>query len=257
MTIRNGVTINIAEEFEQFPKAPIVEAVIDIRARATNVFEEDPVRTHLESVLPGYAFLDSLHAFQHEVRLEGGRACEPRLQDLGWSGLRFRSADEKHIATFGRDGVAASRLPPYGDWRQFCSEGRHLWEVFQQLAQPAQIHRVGLRFINRIPLPVADAQLAEYIEPAPAPPGSFDLPLAGFMHHDTLVVPGHPYAINVILTIQQEPATALILDIDVFTVQELDVEQANLAHRLEEMRWLKNKVFFGSITAKAKEMFRC
>jgi len=49
---------------------------------------------------------------------------------------------------------------------------------------------------------------------------------------------------------------ALILDIDVFTTQPLELEQSMLVRRLLEMRWLKNKVFFGSVTEKALELFR-
>jgi uncharacterized protein (TIGR04255 family) len=88
-----------------------------------------------------------------------------------------------------------------------------------------------------------------------------DLPFQGFMHHDTLAVPEHPYAMNVIRTIQPPQAnghagTALILDIDVFTTQGFELDDEILRRRLLEMRWLKNKAFFGSITEKALEMFR-
>ena len=76
-----------------------------------------------------------------------------------------------------------------------------------------------------------------------------------------LAVPGHPYAINVIRTIQQlnggvDVGVALILDIDVFTTQGFDLDNTVRERRLLEMRWLKNKAFFGSITEKAFEMFR-
>ena len=83
----------------------------------------------------------------------------------------------------------------------------------------------------------------------------------GFVHKDTLAVPGHPYAINLIRTIQQlnggtDGGVALILDIDVFTTQGFDLDNVVLERHLLEMRWLKNKAFFGSITDKALKMFR-
>jgi uncharacterized protein (TIGR04255 family) len=81
------------------------------------------------------------------------------------------------------------------------------------------------------------------------------------MHHDVLAVPGHPYAINIIRTIQPSTGnggagTGVILDIDVFTAQEFEPDEGKLVHRLLEMRWLKNKAFFGSVTEKALERFR-
>lgn len=263
MTTQATVEIKIDEAFDHFPKAPIVEAVIDIRARATATFEESSVRSHLEARLNGYSFFDSRREFRHELQLEieGGKAPSQKLHDLGWKGLRFRSADEKHMAQFNRDGFVFSRLEPYLDWQQLSSEGLKCWTVFNELAQPAEIHRIGLRFINRLLLPRGELRFEDYMQPAPVPPVGMDLPFQGFMHRDTLAVPGHPYAITVNRTIQLPPhsggpGVALILDIDVFTIQEFGLDDAVLVHCLNEMRWLKNKVFFGSITGKARELFR-
>lgn len=264
MTTQATVEIKIDEGFEHFPKAPIVEAVIDIRARATAEFEESSVRSHLESSLNGYNFLDSQREFRHELQLtvKMGKQPSQKVHDLGWKGIRFRSSDEKHIAQFNRDGFVFSRFEPYKDWQQLSNEGLKLWKVFKELAQPAEIPRIGLRFINRMLLPQGQLRFEDYMHPAPVPPMGMGLPFQGFMHHETLAVPGRPYAITVIRTIQVPPhsggpGVALILDIDVFTTQGFELlDDAMLLHRLKEMRWLKNKVFFGSITEKARELFR-
>ena len=157
---------------------------------------------------------------------------------------------------FNRDGFVFSRLEPYPDWSSFSDEGLSLWRIFKEIAQPVQINRAGLRFINRIELPPENPRLDEYIKSAPEPPQNLDLPFLGFMHHETLAVPEHPYAINLIRTIQPPQGETgkgmgLIFDIDVFTIKPLDLDETGLARILEEMRWLKNKVFFGSITEKA------
>jgi uncharacterized protein (TIGR04255 family) len=255
------VKIKIAEGFEHLPHAPIVEAVIDIRARAAQKLEESSVRSNLEPRLDGYGFLDSRKEFHGEVKLEPGKPPSQVVRDLGWKGLRFRSSDEKHIVQFNRDGFAFSRLEPYVDWEQLSGEGLRLWSIFKELAQPVEIQRIGLRYINRIQLPPGELLFEDYIQPAPVSAYDLDLPFHKFMHHDTLAVPGHPYAINMIRTIQP-PASAgssgiaLILDIDVFTGQAFEPDDTLLARRLLEMRWLKNKMFFGSITQKALAMFR-
>jgi uncharacterized protein (TIGR04255 family) len=261
MSTLQGVDIKIEEKFDNLPRAPIVEAVIEIRARATKVLEETSLHTAIEPKLAGYVFLDSLREFHSEVKLEGGKPPIQKVSDAGWKGVRFRSSDEKHIAQFNRDGFVFSRLEPYLTWEELESEGKRLWNIYKDLAQPVEIQRLGLRFINRIKLPPGELLFEDYIQPAPSSPHGLELPFHGFMHKDTLGVPGHPYAINVIRTIQQlnggvDGRVALILDIDVFTTQGFDLDNAALQRRLLEMRWLKNKVFFGSITVKALEMFR-
>jgi uncharacterized protein (TIGR04255 family) len=261
MSTLQAVDIKPEEKFENLPRAPIVEAVIEIRARATKALEETSLRTAIEPKLAGYVFLDSLREFHSEVKLEGGKPPIQKVSDAGWKGVRFRSSDEKHIAQFNRDGFVFSRLEPYLTWEELESEGKRLWNIYKDFAQPVEIQRLGLRFINRIKLLPGELLFEDYIQPAPSSPHGLELPFHGFMHKDTLGVPGHPYAINVIRTIQQlnggvDGGVALILDIDVFTTQGFDLDNTVLQRRLLEMRWLKNKVFFGSITAKALEMFR-
>ena len=261
MSTLQAVDIKPEEKFENLPRAPIVEAVIEIRARATKALEETSLRAAIEPKLAGYVFFDSLREFHSEVKLEGGKPPVQKVSDAGWKGVRFRSSDEKHIAQFNRDGFVFSRLEPYLTWEELESEGKRLWNIYKDFAQPVEIQRLGLRFINRIKLPPGELLFEDYIQPAPSSPHGLELPFHGFMHKDTLGVPGHPYAINVIRTIQQlnsgvDGGVALILDIDVFTTQGFDLENTVLQRRLLEMRWLKNKVFFGSITAKALEMFR-
>ena len=122
-----------------------------------------------------------------------------------------------------------------------------------------EAQRIGLRFIDRIVLPPQEMLFEKYIQSSPHPVQGFDLMLVGFFHQDTLTVPGHPYAVNVIRTIQPEPSTqgmAIILAIDVFSTQVLDIKQEVLTQTLLEMRWLKNKVFFGCVTPQALEMFQ-
>ena len=262
MTAMTNLAINTKEQFQHLPRAPIVEAVIDIRARPTTEFEEHAIKGQLEAQLGGYQFLDSRREIQieHEMNLDVDAQPGPIIRDLGWKGLRFQSDDGKYIAQFNRDGFVFSHLEPYQNWDNLYDEAMRLWLEYRSLAQPAENHRVGLRYINRIQLPPDELLFENYLSPAPVPPIGLDLPFHGFMHHDTLAIPGHPYAINVIRTMQPPGGVGveglgLILDIDVFTTQGSDLDDALLEQRLLEMRWLKNKVFFGSITESARKLF--
>lgn len=261
MSAMANLEINLEEEFQHLPQAPIVEAVIDIRARSTVTFNEESLRPQVEAALTGYQFLDSHQELQHEIKLDGGQASSQIIR-FDWKGLRFQSDDKKHIAQFNRDGFVFSRLEPYQDWPQLHGETMKLWEIYLELAKPVAIDRLGLRFINRIQLPIGELQFEDYMKSAPQPPQGLDLPFAGFMHQNTLVVPNQPYVINLVKTIQP-PAVdeglgaALILDIDVMATQGYELDDgAELRRHLLAMRWLKNKVFFGSITDKAWTLFR-
>lgn len=261
MSTNTELKIDLAERFPHLPKAPIVEAVIDIRARAEVALEESTVSQQLKPKLPDYPKIVSQKELRQEFKLEPGKTPEATTQDVGWKGLRSQSADERHIAQFNRDGFVFSRLRPYESWEQLNGEAMRLWQLYIELARPTEVHRIGLRYINRITLPPQDLRFEDYVQPSPEPPRALDLPFHSFFHQDTLAVPGHSYAINVVQTIQlpNDPRTegiALILDIDVFTLQPFELRREMLDQRLAEMRWLKNKVFFGSLTEKALHSFK-
>ena len=260
MTTPEPFHINLEESFEHLRNAPIVEAVVDIRCRATKQLAEASLRSALEERLDGYGFLDSQREFAGEMKVEKSGPVSQTVRDLGWRGIRVKSLDGKHIAQFNQNGFVFSRLQPYQDWGQLKKEAMRLWELFCELAAPAEVQRVGLRFINRIGMPEESRRISDFIHPAPKPPRDLPFPFSGFMHQDTLTIPGRPYALRIARTIQspkdQGTGFAIILDIDVFTTQPFPLDSDRLFWQLEEMRWLKNKAFFGSVTEKALEHFR-
>jgi uncharacterized protein (TIGR04255 family) len=262
MSPASKLKIDLTENFPLLARAPIVEAVLDIRARAEAPWEESAVSERLRKELPDYPVVQSKREIRHEVKIDKGQPAKQSIKDMGWKGLQLQSGDKRHIAQFHRDGFVFSRLQPYQSWNQFRNEALRLWRIHQAVAQPADIHRLGLRFINRILLPKGSC-IENYLQIIPKPPIGLELPFAGFFHHETLNVPGYPYSINMVRTMQPpqgsppEVGAGLILDIDVFTITPpLEAQNAMMEQRIEEMRWLKNRAFFGSITTKALEEMR-
>lgn len=253
--------IDITEQFPRLAHAPIAEAVIEMRTRAEIPWEESEIRHRLVPLLSDYPKIESQREFEHEMQIGPGQDMVQRHRDLGWRGLRCESVDHVHIAQFNRDGFVFSRLRPYDRWDQFHGEAIRLWNIHRDLAQPVGIQRLGLRFINRIELPSDGPRPDDYLHmPAEVLKG-IPLSRAGFFHRDMLGVPGHPYVVTIVRTVQpiQDAGSkrfALLLDIDVFTTEPFEIREDLLMQRLAEMRWLKNKAFFGSITEQALESFR-
>lgn len=260
MELMKKLLINPSEEFPLYNNPPILEATLDIRIKSAIALDEKSVKTFAGEYLSGYVFLDSQRSIRHEVKISEGNAPQQTTTDSSWAGVRFQSDDGKRIVQFNREGFVFSKLAPYDNWESFQGEGLSLWETFQKLAKPEAVNRIGLRFINRITMPVGDFNFEHYIQPAPASPVGLDVPFHGYTHQDTLAVPGHKYAINIVRAIQppqdqENEGLGLIVDIDVFTTDAPVDREISVPQMLNEMRWLKNKVFFGSVTAKTLEGF--
>ncbi|HEX7723194.1 MAG TPA: TIGR04255 family protein [Pyrinomonadaceae bacterium] len=253
--------IDPTESFPHLSKAPIVEAAFDIRARAELPWEEKAIAEQLKQRLPEYPVTLAQHAFQQDFQFGPNQPAQGTYQESGLKGFRLQSGDNLHITQFNRDGFVFSRLAPYESWEYFSSELFRLWDIYADLAGPSQIHKLGLRFINRIKLSPEHQDLRYYLVVPPLTAPELHLPFVAFLHQDTFAIPRLPYFVNIVKTIQLQQdlgavGPALIVDIDVSSEQPFALEDGILKDRVAEMRWLKNKFFFGNITPEAVEAFR-
>ncbi len=251
--------INVSETFPHLSHAPITEAVIEIRARGNMPWNELEILPKLKTKLAEYPNHQSARGFASQFQLASDQEPRVATRDLGWQGLHFTSSDKMNIAKFQLDLFSFSRLQPYENWEKFSNEALRLWKIHAELSQPTEIERVGVRFINRFPLPPTHVvRVPDYFKAYADDLPELKLELSGFFHQETMTMPEHPFAVNVIKTVQSsgiEPP-AFILDIDVFTRQPFDLSTELLESKLLVLHWLKNKAFFGIITENLKESLR-
>jgi uncharacterized protein (TIGR04255 family) len=259
------IQIDHARPFPRLSTAPIVEAVIELRARAETPWEEEEVSRRLTERLPDYPstrkVADLVFTANFALASGGDGAmpeANPTSRSQRWTGVRHESPDGRFIADFTRDHFSLSRLAPYQEWTSFRDEALRLWQIHAGLAEPAEVQRLGVRFINRLAVPVANLDFGDYFEGLGVAPGS--LATAGFLYQDALAVPGHPYVVNTLRTVQQPQnaaaAIGLLLDIDAICPEPTQTLRTKIQDRLDDLRWLKNHVFFSAMTSKALDLCR-
>lgn len=258
MNLPAELRIDLDEQFPHLARAPIVEAVIHWQARARKNLEPEQLGEHLKERLPSYPDSKLIRKLQFETTIEADRSSTQRHSE-SWVGFRFTSEHEPYVAQFTRDGFVFSRLEPYENWEMFAGEAQRLWRVFVELAKPVEVERLGVRFINRI-APVKIDELGKLLQRPPKRLDALGLPISNFLYQSTHEVPGYPYRINVIDTVQpttplQDGGPALILDIDAFTTRAFDAQEDVVNRRLIELHWLKNKAFFSLLTKSAIRQF--
>ena len=251
--------INLDESFERLPRAPIVEAVIHWRAQPAQKLDPKQFLQELKGRLPEYPNIQPQVelAVNHQVGPDGATLS----QSHAWQAFQLRTQDGLSVAQFGRNGLVFSRLTPYEKWEPFRDEALRLWDVFREFAAPPEVQRLGVRYINLVPVDAIDEANRLLSQPIHFP-GELDLPTEQFTHQTRFRIPGREYALNLIRTVQQTPPNAdhrinLIVDIDVFTtsdkLQNWPEDRDNL---LAELRWIKNKTFFTTFDAAAIDQFK-
>ncbi len=253
-------TIDFNEEFPSLERAPSIEALIHWQASPSKVLDQATLRDELTRYLPDYPICQPQHGIEIAAfgTPDGTSEVSHRTQ---WNG--FRIQDEKHhVAQFTQTGVVFSRLEPYEKWESFQAEAMRFWDIFLEIAVPTTIQQLGVRYINRIFLD-SNENPATYLRIMRSALADLELPTESFFYQDTYQIPGYPYHVKWVRTIQTQPSAsvdylrqALIIDIDVFTTDEfIASDRESLIKHLHEMRWIKNKIFFSCITQTALKQF--
>src|SRR2546425_326584 len=95
--------------YPHLPNAPIVEAVVDWRAKTRSGLDLTTLKQAGEqSLSPKYQFEDELRGYQIGILQKSSEAPQLSSHELGLQGYRFRSKDGLEVATFKVDGFSFS-----------------------------------------------------------------------------------------------------------------------------------------------------
>ena len=226
------------------PKAPIVEAVFDVRVEGADPFDAsryEPIAKAEEDRYPD-------QGPQFEVEVVAGFAPPGTgtvRQQSRQIGLLLRSADGRQLVQVSERGLTLNRLAPYTSWEDLRPEVLRLWRLHQNCFPAGRCTRVAIRTINRIELDDV-AGLGEVITVPPTMPAELGLRSESFlMRHEML---DEPSGLRVVVHQASTPPSptggrAILLDIDVFREAPfLDAADA-VSAPFEAVHHLKNQVF--------------
>jgi uncharacterized protein (TIGR04255 family) len=240
---------------EHLSNAPIVEAIIDFRVPRLEQVTPDVFSNLEASIGEQYARKSEVRLFQGYFGVDNGRLRDPSQTqiDLGW-----RYQTEHEVAQFRVDGFTFSKLEPYTTWERVFAEAYRLWEIYRRLAAPTQVSRVAVRYINRMRL-TGTGDIGQYLEAPPTLPTPMPQRLREFLTR-VYVVDDRTDASAIIVQALEppvDPNTALVLlDIDAFRQVSLLPDDPSLPEIFEQLRRLKNNIFYASITETTAEMYQ-
>ena len=249
--------------YPHLPRAPIVEAIIDWRAKLAPGFDVLKLKEAAHALSPKYSFVDEQRLFQFKFKYASkqslGTDPQQTSQDLGIQGYRFRSGDKLEIAVLKPTGFSFSRLKPYTNWDSVFGEAQRIWQIYRSVARPEEVTRIAVRYINRIGLSMPVGDFSRYlIKPFELPKEIPQLmtsalyrvvvhdPQSGISTNITQVIEGHP----------ESGTLPFILDIDAYIAKPMNPNVDNFAASFAPLREMKNRVFFGTLTDETISMFR-
>lgn len=244
----------------QFPNAPITEAILDLRVELPEDIKLEQLADFQASIRARFPGRRTKVAGRAEVAFSEESGLKLGDDSVGATGYLFTSKDNSRIVQARRDGFTFNWLQRYETWAALRDEARPLWELFLEIAQPKYVERIALRYINRIHIPLPMNSFTDYVLLAPHVPQELPHGLQSFLMR--LVIPHPEYEALAIITETTEPVEPgvtvlpLIFDIDVFREARYDASDERIWETLENLRDLKNEIFHGAMTERAKALFK-
>ncbi|OHD82342.1 MAG: hypothetical protein A3J97_06935 [Spirochaetes bacterium RIFOXYC1_FULL_54_7] len=241
-------------------KAPITEAVIDFQVKPRDGIGFVDVEKAFAKPDFGYYVKNPISEGTFAFSIAADGLPLPASTASSVVGLRLHSEDEKYVLQVRSAGFTLSRLAPYENWETLVQETKRLWALYVARLTPVMITRIATRYINNLRLPLHPGEsfqlyINKLVDVPNGAPQSVDAFLQQFQLSDAST------GARVILTLslkglETDGRVPVILDIDAFKLSNITPSDTAIWEDLTSLRRLKNDCFFGTLTDKAKELYK-
>ncbi|MGH7451598.1 MAG: TIGR04255 family protein [bacterium] len=139
---------------KHYKNPPIIEAICEFK------FQPNP---SWNPAVPDLIYEKVKTQFPQRETMNGLREDEPAPS----AKTKFRRADGSALLQVSPKLLAINQLRPYPTWPQFKKTILEAYAIYRELAQPAGITRLGLRYINQIEIPEPKIEIGRFLRGCP------------------------------------------------------------------------------------------
>lgn len=239
-----------------YPKAPITEGLIHLAMPETA--SDDDLQKLVKRFVTTYPQAEPLMA----ARVASDTTGRPSTIEQYLQGYRAKSTDQADIVVILKDGIAASRLPPYPGWHHLLERAHSAWTLWCGTMKSGVPKRISVRYINRIDIAAkqgSSPNIEDYVRLVPRVPGFSKEPPTGFFVQVTKPTNVEYWNTTISSYIASPPplinCVSVFLDIDVFRTVKIPEYDSDLWECIDQVRTLKDTIFESCITNNARRLF--
>lgn len=242
---------------EEYPRPPITEAVIGITF--SNPIDSSQLASASAKLQANYPHKQDVTTVGVSVAINSSNPEENKADFNPRIGHRISTDDQTQLAVLWPDSFTLSQLAPYQGWDVFIQRFERDWRILKKLFGFQEIKRIGVRYINRIDIPVESGLVKheQFLNIYPCLPD-----LLGSVDAYAVQTLAHPDDIDCQLVINSAnvPSPLLgfisfVLDIDIYS-DKPPQNDADIIDLLNRIRAKKNDVFEACITEHARKLFQ-
>lgn len=221
---------------EKLQRPPLVEAVCEFRFAEQDAWDWTVPGRLYELIRADFPERAQQSGMDVRVARMAGGGPVATLQPAA-ERVQLRKSDGSALVQVGPELLSINHLRPYPSWEAFLAMITNVLDAYRTLFAKLTLGRIGLRYINQMPLAIGSHDVANFLTVSPPLPGSLDKALLGFFQRyeleEFMPVGVLIHQTGTQLTPEGNPAIALDLD---FVSQEV----AHLGSTDSVVRWLES-----------------
>jgi uncharacterized protein (TIGR04255 family) len=222
--------------------------------------EELPV-SFIESIkqekLSGFEIVRPLRRGQFSFQVDVEKPAQAAVTRDEQDGWRYETKDSSKVVQLRRTGLVYSILRGYTRWDEIKASTQEAWHSYCKWAGSLTVTKLAVRYVNVLELHFGQ-DCDDYLTSGPRIPPELPQEFTGFFQR--VVIPFRDHQAIAIVTQALEPPNPshvpLVLDIDVQSQQRFEETSLDIWSRLDQLREIKNMIFFSSMTKRALESYQ-
>jgi uncharacterized protein (TIGR04255 family) len=243
------------DKWPQLENPPVILAVMEIKFQMPPEFDVNTIKRNDAAVrkeLP-----DRQDNIAGNINLPkpslGISTAQVSSQHVGYS---YASQDKSYKLGATKDQINFIIEGKYPGWEVFKSTGLRLINSFSHYISDVVINRFSIRFINKLNIKEITT-VNEYFNTAiSAKEGTIVHPIDSYFFRYTMRIPDSPIHVNVNQSLEEKGINGFdfVFDIDVLCQNTAKYRNLDLTKGMEDIRDIKNQVFFSNLTEKTLKL---
>ena len=235
-------------KYPTLKNAPIVEALMDIQVQLPERITLNELHAAVDKVKLRFPTEQKRYKISSLMQLKPGEEPLKQMEhDTKVEGFLFFSENNDKVFQSRLDGFTFNKHKPYMDWNSLKEEGKELWAIYKNIADPISIKRIALRYINKIPLKTP-FDPSNYLTTLPKLSNELNYSIQNLFSQITIINQRIDAFANITEAIENTGSdmSYFIFDIDVY--KSGDLKELDIWEYFDQLRNFKNEIFFESLT---------
>jgi uncharacterized protein (TIGR04255 family) len=218
--------------------------------------DTEKVANGIKKTYPDKKLIDNYHI---HINKQVGKNDDVSVNSTS-AGYRLSSENQANVVMITQNTLAVARLAPYEGWEALHKQFVSAWKSWKKVAKTKPISLIGVRYINRIDIPMGENEinLEDYLTFCPKTPNLGSSPITEYLIQITQQI-NESWSTTITSRAIPSPLVnciSLLLDINVLRIKDIPLKDEDLWVVINEAQTIKNTVFQNCITQKTEELFK-